>query len=60
MRHARTVSVRAHAAQRGPSRLLIALAALWLVLTLAIGSAMTMDRPSSTGGTTTVTRTVDR
>jgi hypothetical protein len=60
MRHVRTVAVARHSAHRGPSRLLIALAALWMVLSLAIGSAMTMDRPSSNGGTTTVTTTVER
>ena len=60
MRHVRTVAVARHSANRGPSRLLIALAALWMILSLAIGSAMTVDRPSSTSGTTTVTTTVER
>ena len=34
--------------QRGPSRLLVALAALWMVLSLAIGSALTLEPASGT------------
>ena len=62
MRHARTAAAAAPTAHRGPSRLLIALATAWMVLSLAVGSAMTLDRSSTTGGTapTTLTGTVDR
>lgn len=59
MRHARTTTS-ARSVERGPSRLLIALAALWMALCLAIGSAMTLDRPPSAGVPTSVTETAER
>jgi hypothetical protein len=46
------------ATRRRPNRLLIALAAAWLILTLAIGGAVTADSRGDAAGTTPETVTV--
>lgn len=50
-------TVAAHATENRPNRILIVLAAAWMILSLAIGGAVTAENRDSaaTGTTTTVT-----
>lgn len=44
---------------REPSRLLVALAALWMILSLAVGSALTLEPAAEDQGPPPITGTVD-
>lgn len=58
MAQSRSVAI-TRTSRRGPSRLLIALAALWMVLSLAIGSALTLEPSSESEGPPPIIGTVD-
>jgi hypothetical protein len=46
------------AAYRRPNRLMIALAAAWMILSLAIGGAVTAESRAEAEGSTVITNTV--
>jgi hypothetical protein len=59
MAHDRPVAATRVRSARRPSRLLIVLAALWMVLSLALGGALYAEPPSDTGGRAPLSRTVE-
>ena len=59
MAQVRSVAV-THPSARRPSRILIALAALWMVLSLALGGALTADRSSDGGSQAPISRSAER
>jgi len=59
MAQVRSVAV-THQPVRRPSRVLIALAALWMVLSLSLGGALTADRAPNSGSQAPITRNAER
>ncbi len=59
MAQVRSVAVTRQSARR-PSRLLIALAALWMILSLALGGALNAERASGDSSQASITRTAER
>lgn len=53
-------NVRTAAARRGPNRLLVALAAAWMILSLVIGGAIAAESPNEAAAPAPITGTVDR
>lgn len=53
-------NVRTATAQQRPNRLLVALAAAWMILSLAIGGAVAAESPDEATAPAPITGTADR
>ena len=53
-------TVAAHATENRPNRILVALAAAWMILSLAIGGAVAAESPTEASAPAPITGTADQ